>query len=376
MIAEPLQAALNVEGAVQRHRARRKAGVTTISVIETNASEVGVLHQGLGLGTRVQSAEQLLHDWFRVACQGVRAGALEYLAEHLGRGGVALKEPLTPATASSLVDAVLPALSQTEAAVLRWLLSVGGDWASRPSSLGPRELVAALNAITCRADPTRLLLDGTQCPAHWLEESLQQLANVVSVAQFIELTVCATAQQIEAAQHATPTQALTLLQEGLIDQRSSAHDEAFSASGYATSAQSSTRMPPTQAMSHTSPVAPQTDRAVAERQLHRCLEAHPATRGLFALHGQAAERPMNRELGQCEVDLLCKAYRIAIEVDGHFQVLSLDEYRRDRRKDLALQKAGYLVLRFHAEDVSSNLSDVLSTVVSAISHRTPTRSLT
>jgi len=37
-------------------------------------------------------------------------------------------------------------------------------------------------------------------------------------------------------------------------------------------------------------------------------------------------------------------------------------YRRDRRKDFALQEAGYIVLRWLAEDVAKSLEEILARV--------------
>ena len=46
-----------------------------------------------------------------------------------------------------------------------------------------------------------------------------------------------------------------------------------------------------------------------------------------------------------------------------------DAYRRDRRKDLELQKRGYLVVRVLAEDVVCRLEQVLDTILAAITFR-------
>ncbi|HLV67935.1 MAG TPA: DUF559 domain-containing protein, partial [Polyangiaceae bacterium] len=75
------------------------------------------------------------------------------------------------------------------------------------------------------------------------------------------------------------------------------------------------------------------------------------------------------ESGAAEVDLSCEALGIAVEVDGyrHFQ----DEvaYRRDRRKDLLLQEAGYWVVRVLASDVTAELDSVLALIDRAVEHR-------
>jgi len=58
--------------------------------------------------------------------------------------------------------------------------------------------------------------------------------------------------------------------------------------------------------------------------------------------------------------------RIAIEIDGAFHFETDENYRRDRRKDFLLQRHGYLVIRFLAEDVTRRIGDVLETVFAAL----------
>jgi hypothetical protein len=81
----------------------------------------------------------------------------------------------------------------------------------------------------------------------------------------------------------------------------------------------------------------------------RCRDSHPATAGLFELNGTLDFRFGPR---LAEVDLLARTLRLAAELDGGFWHLRDREcYRRDRRKDWELQRRGFLVLRFLAEDV-------------------------
>ena len=64
-----------------------------------------------------------------------------------------------------------------------------------------------------------------------------------------------------------------------------------------------------------------------------------------------------------EADLVCHDARTVIEVDGA-QHLSEEGYRRDREKDFALQRHGWLVMRFLAADVVRRFGDVLDAVLS------------
>ena len=108
-------------------------------------------------------------------------------------------------------------------------------------------------------------------------------------------------------------------------------------------------------------------RSAAEAFLFRRLESLPATRGRFMLN---AELPIPFQDGATmEVDLVCRDSRVAVELDGA-QHLSEESYRRDREKDLALQRHGWLVLRFLASDATARVGDVLDallTLVGAVS---------
>lgn len=97
-------------------------------------------------------------------------------------------------------------------------------------------------------------------------------------------------------------------------------------------------------------------RSAAERALFEALEAHPASKGLFVLNHELDVRFGPRAL---EIDLACASLRIAVEVDGYFHFLDVEAYRRDRRKDLALQREDYFVVRVLAEDVMAFRDDVV-----------------
>ena len=101
-------------------------------------------------------------------------------------------------------------------------------------------------------------------------------------------------------------------------------------------------------------------RSATEAFLFRRLETLPATRGRLALN---AVLPIPFRGGATmEVDLLCADRRTVIELDGA-QHFSEEAYRRDREKDLALQRHGWLVLRVLASDVTARLGAVLDTVL-------------
>ena len=105
-------------------------------------------------------------------------------------------------------------------------------------------------------------------------------------------------------------------------------------------------------------------RSAAEAFLFQQLESRPETAGLFELNGTlpAPWGPHRR----VEVDLLCRSRRVAVEIDGYHHFCSPDGYRRDRQKDLLLQRQGFLVLRFLADDVVSGLETILETILTSL----------
>ena len=104
-------------------------------------------------------------------------------------------------------------------------------------------------------------------------------------------------------------------------------------------------------------------RSAAERFLFRFLESLPETAGRFELNAA-----LDFEFGPrpAEVDLLCRSPRIAIELDGYFHFLAPDGYRRDRAKDWELQRRGFVVLRFLAEDVIPQLEIIRDRILDAL----------
>lgn len=109
-------------------------------------------------------------------------------------------------------------------------------------------------------------------------------------------------------------------------------------------------------------------RSATERFLFQRLQTLPETKNRFRLNANLAIA--FDSLGRLEVDLLCADARVAVELDGAQHLADPIAYRRDRRKDQVLQENGYLVLRFLAEDVGTELDIVLDSILRAISHRT------
>jgi len=108
-------------------------------------------------------------------------------------------------------------------------------------------------------------------------------------------------------------------------------------------------------------------RSASEAFLYRRLETLPETAGRFRLN---AELPIPFDAwGQMEVDFFCADSRVVVELDGAQHLADAEAYRRDRRRDAMLQKNGYFVLRFLAEDAGKRLDHILDTILATLTHR-------
>ncbi len=118
-----------------------------------------------------------------------------------------------------------------------------------------------------------------------------------------------------------------------------------------------------------SPEAEGVDRArsASEAFLYRRLETLPVTAGRFRLNVQLPIPFANH--GRMEVDFVCESLRLVIELDGGQHLEDAEAYRRDRRKDAALQEHGYFVLRFLTEDIGKRLDDVLDSIQRTLVHQ-------
>ena len=108
-------------------------------------------------------------------------------------------------------------------------------------------------------------------------------------------------------------------------------------------------------------------RSSSEAFFFRRLQSLPETRGRFRLN----ERLPIPFCGQnhVEVDFLDPSARLVVELDGAHHLADREAYRRDRSKDALLQRHGYFVLRFLAEDVGAELETVLDEILRALALR-------
>jgi len=100
--------------------------------------------------------------------------------------------------------------------------------------------------------------------------------------------------------------------------------------------------------------------------LFDALARDPRTRGCFELDGRVAVAGGEPAIA---IDLVAPEARIAVELDGWYHFHDPDGYRRDRVQDARLQRAGYFVLRFLAEDVDDRLDATLDQLAIALAGR-------
>jgi len=74
-------------------------------------------------------------------------------------------------------------------------------------------------------------------------------------------------------------------------------------------------------------------------------------------------------IGGHEVDVAFPGLRIAIEVDGWAWHVDVERFRRDRRKQNALEVAGWMVLRFTWHDLTQRREAVIAEITAAIARR-------
>lgn len=80
---------------------------------------------------------------------------------------------------------------------------------------------------------------------------------------------------------------------------------------------------------------------------------------------------VNARAAGWEVDALWRAQRVAVELDGFQNHRTLAQLKRDRRKELALRKAGFLVHRYSAEQLDAERTAVIADVLAALGRGDP-----
>jgi very-short-patch-repair endonuclease len=251
----------------------------------------------------------------------------------------------------------------------------------------PLRVLAAVHALVPEGLAPALLVSGPAAPP-WLAEAARLAAQVCDAVPSLPVALQATPSEVDAYLRDGESQARALVREGRVsleapsarevglrleslgfpaDRAPSGLLERLAEDGVPDEvlARYGEAARELEAAAH-SPEAMDRARSSAERFLYALLEALPDTRGLFELNARAEFHLRGRAV---EVDFLSRRLRVAIEVDGYHHFRDEARYRRDRRKDLALQCHDYWVVRFLAQDVVARLEEIRDTLREVVSLR-------
>ncbi|PTL77161.1 hypothetical protein DAT35_46385 [Vitiosangium sp. GDMCC 1.1324] len=250
----------------------------------------------------------------------------------------------------------------------------------------PLRVLAAVNALVPPETAPALLLTGSGAEA--LTRAARVAAKLCAANPSLVIALCTDRPSLDAYLHGGQSQALAMVREGLIE-LATPSPEALGRKLETLGVSPSKELSAPLARLATDGVSDEVltlfgevvrehqrasregepvDRARSkeERFLYAFLDSHPATHGLFELNASPGFRLAGRDV---EVDLLARQLSIAVEIDGYFHFHNDEAYRRDRRKDLALQRHGYWVLRFLTGDIVPRLEEILDTLSDVIQQR-------
>ena len=397
---------------LERHQRRRDQGIPTLTLLSGPPASALALWSGWLNGhgrplvPRTNGDERAgVWDWLTAVdhARSLRTLAEEHLGAAAGEAPGALSARLATKTEHERdvllqgLEDVLPP-GDTRTVSLRLLRMTRPPHASGAAprallvgwDLEPLRVLAAVHALVPERQAPALLLSGAQEEA-WLSDSVHMAARVCVTLPSLPVALQAPSPAVDAYLRGAESQTRALVREGRVSVEAPSREdverriaeldiptppasrralEQLTADGvpdevlvrYGEAAREV-------ATTEHSPEAVDRARSSAERFLYALLEAMPDTRGLFELNARAGFLLRGRSV---EVDFLSRRLRLAIEVDGYHHFRDESGYRRDRRKDLALQRHGYWVLRFLARDVVADLELIRDTLREVIPLRRPT----
>lgn len=238
------------------------------------------------------------------------------------------------------------AASDPVAMVAAWLVAETRTRGSRPAPLPATALLAALERLGA---PVALLWVTATPDATWLDRALRTAGELALRAPALPIAVAAPRPVLEPVARALAGSALgSLVRRGLIlldetpatplshadDRPAEPTQRRRAGPASSNNAEGDTRGAP---------------RSRPEAELYAALESDPRTRGHFALN-QRVQLPG----GLWEIDLLAAPARLAVEIDGWHHFREPTNYRRDRQKDVRLQRGDYFIMRVLAEDIQGD----------------------
>ncbi|MET0406334.1 MAG: DUF559 domain-containing protein [Cystobacter sp.] len=396
--------------ALERHQRRREQGIPALTVL-TGPPGAALAQWRRWLTARGRplcvsaspQAELLLKDWLEAlaSTRSLISDAAEHLGTAAGEPPGTLSSRLRGRTAHErnvLLQALLPSLPPGDvSATCRQLLQLPQVVPKSEEALkavlaacegdAPRAL-AAVHALVPEGKAPALLLPDSGTGPEWLDAAARVGARLCEAGAPLVVALQTDRPALEAYLKGPESRARALVREGRVDVTAPTAEELMRRME-AMGVQEARRLAeplkklaadgvPEEVIvqfgeaarkreaARREPQAEDGARSEAERFLFRLFENLPATQGVFELNAPAEFKLRGHEV---EVDFLSRRLRLAIEVDGYFHFREPESYRRDRRKDLALQRHGYWVLRFLADDVVARLEEIRDTVLEVVAIR-------
>ncbi|HEX7838344.1 MAG TPA: caspase family protein [Kofleriaceae bacterium] len=223
------------------------------------------------------------------------------------------------------------------AQVSGWLLSAlraPSAWVPDLST-APVQCGELLSILCDLASPIAVLMHHAEPHAGWLEGAIRTAAALVTFLPRHSVAVGAPGKLVTSVLRSRDSAALSMARQGVVP------------------------------IASATPPSGGRARSRAEQTLYDALARDPRTTGRFALNVAV---PVG-DLGTVEVDLAAKPARLAVELDGWFHFRDPQGYRRDRAKDVLLQRAGFFVMRFLAEDVEDRLALIVDEIAIGLGGR-------
>ncbi|WP_304503336.1 endonuclease domain-containing protein [Corallococcus soli] len=377
--------------ALDRQARRRREGIATLSVLEGPADAASALwarwaaRHGLGV---VEVSGEDLHaaalGWARALAASRDLGAD---AEALATFSLTAANPrhtpvFTGKTAHErrvLLDGLSPPARLPEATWALCRALVVGREATAPGALPDAVSAALAKSVGAGLRALHALVPPGCAPVVRVPAGVApsfrglQVAGALSNAVPALAVACGvTAEALEAFLRGGESRLKALVREGLLEVPGAAGVEGavetlrkLERAGAPEAQRVSAAEVALEVLTGAGGPAPDKSRSKAEAYLRDRLEEHAATAGVF----EHNVRLHPEDKRSWEVDFLSRELRLAVEVDGYFHFQDPERFRRDRRKDLDLQRAGYWVFRLLATDVLSQLEHILHTLDTLIAAR-------
>lgn len=365
-----------------RHRDRRAQGVPTLSVLVGDVEIACWCWTGYQRASATPfvcsgaaSGDAALRDW--LSSGALHAALLRELISH-GAQQERVTSEAFDARLRSWADGQRERAFEQLSARLGWspalIAAVASPGAGAIASWAGDNLarsLAELESVSHTALPGLFVQPPRAASTGELRLLLSTALRIAEAAPRLEIACALTEAQLVRWRQEADLRELQLVGEGLIRVEPSPRDPAREAGERRRSKSSQRRAAlgardvPSAAIPCLEYDAGELARSRAEQALFEHLEARPRTRGLFALNGSIPEMFGARPL---EVDLLSEPLRVALEIDGYHHFRDATAYRRDRDKDIRLQRLGYTVVRVLASDVDAELEYVTDTIDRVVEH--------